>query len=48
MPSGTINPKLKELRESRLVSRTAAGSYLVASHQLYDAIDDVKKGRHDL
>lgn len=41
--AGTVHPSLKELREDRLVSQDADGGYLVAQHQLSDAINKISK-----
>jgi len=38
MPSGTVNPKLRELRRYRLVSQTELSEYYVAPHQVAQAI----------
>ena len=43
MPSGTVNPKLKELRECHLVSQTDSGSYYVAPYQLLEALDALEE-----
>jgi len=43
MPSGTVNPKLRELRDSHLVSQTESGQYYVAPHQFLQAIDELEK-----
>jgi len=44
MPSGTVYPKLKELREARLVSQTESSAYYVASHQILKALGELEKG----
>ena len=44
LPQGTVNPKLKELKEAKLVTRDKAGKYYVAQHQLSAALEDMKKG----
>lgn len=48
LPTGTVNPKLKELREQRLVSRTDVGGYHVAPHQVTRGLEVVRGGvNHD-
>ena len=42
IPSGTVYPKLKELKEDRIISQVDDSSYYVASHQLQSAIDEIK------
>ena len=44
MPSGTVHPKLRELSEDRLVSRTEASEYYVAPPQILPAIDELERG----
>jgi hypothetical protein len=44
LPKGTVYPKLKELREARLVSQTASGDYYISPHQVMKAIEDLQKG----
>jgi len=44
MPPGTVHPKLKELREDRLVSQTESSEYFVAPHQLLQAISELETG----
>ena len=34
MPSGSVHPALKDLREKRVVSVTNSGAYYVAAHQV--------------
>lgn len=41
--SGTVHPTLKGLRDDRLVSQDAEGGYLVAQHQIADAIAKISK-----
>jgi hypothetical protein len=43
MPRGTVNPKLSQLHEQRLVSKTKAGSYYVAPHQLVEALTRLRQ-----
>lgn len=45
IPSGTVHPKLKELRENHFVSQTDDGHYYIASHQLLDALDELERGK---
>lgn len=40
--TGTVHPKLKELREARIVSQESDGAYWVAAHQVHDALDTIK------
>jgi hypothetical protein len=42
MPSGTVNPKLRELMRDRLVSRTESSEYYVAPHQVASAVRDLR------
>jgi DNA-binding transcriptional ArsR family regulator len=42
LPKGTVNPKLVELKEAKLVTQDKAGKYYVAHHQIAIAIDDMK------
>jgi len=44
MPTGTVNPKLKELRDRRLVSQSATGLHYVAPHQVTAAIEHLHGG----
>lgn len=44
MPSGTVNPKLKELRDRRLVSQSTTGLHYVAPHQVTAAIEHLLGG----
>lgn len=44
MPQGTVNPKLSQLNEQRLASKTKAGAYFVAGHQIPMAIEELSKG----
>jgi len=41
LPKGTVGPKLKDLREARLVSQTASGDYYISPHQVMKAIEDL-------
>jgi len=43
LPKGTVNPKLVELKDAKLVSQDKAGKYYVAHHQLSLAIEDMKR-----
>ena len=45
MPSGTVNPKLRELGRARLVSQTDVSEYYVAAHQLTQALQDLSEQR---
>lgn len=44
IPSGTVHPKLKELREAHLVSQTDSSEYYVAPHQMLQALDALGEG----
>ena len=44
MPTGTVNPKLRELLQDRLVSSTKSSEYYVAPPQLNQAIAELEKG----
>lgn len=43
MPTGTVNPKLKELLEERLISRTESSEYYVAPPQLIPTMAEIEK-----
>lgn len=43
IPSGTVNPKLRELLERRVVSITESSEYYVAPPQLLPAIAELEK-----
>lgn len=42
LASGTVHPKLKELREERAVSQESDGAYWIAPFQLHHALEMVK------
>lgn len=42
LASGTVHPKLKELREERAVSQESDGAYWIAPFQLHYALEMVK------
>jgi hypothetical protein len=42
MPKGTVNPKLSQLAQLRVVSKTSSGSYYVATHQIDHALGVVR------
>ena len=42
LASGTVHPKLKELREDRIVSQESDGAYWIAPFQLHNALATVK------
>jgi hypothetical protein len=44
MPKGTVNPKLSQLAQQRMVSKTTAGAYYIAPHQIEEAIGVVRGG----
>lgn len=41
LPTGTVNPKLKELKEERLVSQNDSSKYYIASHQIITGIEEI-------
>jgi DNA-binding transcriptional ArsR family regulator len=43
MPPGTVRPKLSQLKEQRLVSKTGEGAYFIAGHQIPAVIEDLSK-----
>ena len=43
LPSGTVHPALKALRQSRVVSQDEQGHYFVASSQVLAAINGLPK-----
>jgi len=43
IPSGTVNPKLRELKTIHLVSQTDASQYYIASHQMLQALAELDK-----
>lgn len=44
LPSGTVHPTLKGLRESRSVSQVQGGAYFLGAHQVLDALEAIEKG----
>jgi len=38
IPKGTVNPKLRELVDGRLVSQTKEGEYYIESHQILNCV----------
>lgn len=38
IPKGTVNPKLRELVESRLISQTKDGEYFIESYQILKCV----------
>jgi DNA-binding transcriptional ArsR family regulator len=46
MPQGTVRPKLSQLYDERIVSKTSSGSYYVDSHQVSAALE-VLKGKDE-
>lgn len=42
MPSGTVNPKLKELKDMRMVAQTDGGRYYIPNHQIQNALDNIE------
>jgi hypothetical protein len=47
LPRGTVNPKLSELYEQRLVSKTDVGAYYIAPHQIHVAVEELQEGQHE-
>jgi hypothetical protein len=45
MPKGTVNPKLTQLYGERSVSKTSAGAYFIAPHQIAGAIQTLEEQR---
>jgi len=43
LPKGTVYPKLKELKEDRLISQSDSSKYYVAPHQILTAIEVLNK-----
>lgn len=43
LPEGTVYPKLKELKEDRLISQNDSSKYYVAPHQILTAIEQLNK-----
>jgi len=44
MPTGTVNPKLRELLHDRLVSSTETSEYYIAPPQLLHALEELERG----
>jgi len=42
IPKGTVNPKLRELVDNRLVSQTKEGEYYIESHQILDCVAELE------
>jgi hypothetical protein len=38
IPKGTVNPKLRELVDSRLISQTKAGEYFIETYQILKCV----------
>lgn len=47
LPKGTVNPKLSHLFDERLVSKTAAGAYYIAPHQIHTAVEELREGHRE-
>jgi len=45
MPPGTVNPKISELRDARLVTKTDKGTYWIAGPQVLPALSDLAKSK---
>jgi hypothetical protein len=44
IPKGTVNPKLRELVDARLISQAKDGEYYVEHHQIPGCITELEKG----
>lgn len=44
MPRGTVNPKLAQLHEDRIVSKTKSGAYYLEPHQISSALEALGRG----
>lgn len=42
VPRGTVNPKLREISDARLVSQTKDGEYYIESHQILSCIAELE------
>lgn len=42
IPRGTVNPKLRELSDARLVSQTKDGEYFIESHQILNGVSELE------
>jgi hypothetical protein len=42
IPKGTVNPKLRELSDARLVSQTKEGEYFIESHQILKCVAELE------
>jgi len=42
IPRGTVNPKLRELSDARLVSQTKDGDYFIESHQILNCVNELE------
>jgi hypothetical protein len=42
MPKGTVNPKLRELSQARLVSQTKDGEYYIESYQILKCVAELE------
>lgn len=42
MPKGTVNPKLSQLHDQRLISKTKNGAYYLDSHQVPKAAEELR------
>lgn len=42
MPRGTVNPKLSQLHDERLISKTKTGAYYLESHQVPKAAEELR------
>ena len=48
IPSGTVHPKLKELKAEHLISQDEdSGDYFVPSHYILNATNDIKGGNYE-
>lgn len=42
LPKGTVNPKVSQLHKERRISKTPAGAYFIAPHQIDGALAQLK------
>jgi hypothetical protein len=44
LPKGTVNPKVSQLHKERRISKTKAGAYFIAPHQIDAALTQLRVG----
>ena len=42
IPKGSVNPKLRELLEKRLIKQTKEGEYYIHSHQILNSVNELE------